>query len=204
MFRHTYGAVWGPTHAPLLPWRRPACHSPHCSIRLALIARRASLDHLARHFERVAGPAPQPPTEPAPPGSDPACSPPQPLPLTPFEQLPAPVLCDLLSLNSVTAPERMIFDAVVRWAEAGGWGREAADSADAAGSSSSCTGAALEAPGGGPSSQQQQQHQQQGPPALAQQQDRHAADDVLHVLSLVRFPLMQPQVRGCQRQGCCE
>ncbi|KAF5828541.1 hypothetical protein DUNSADRAFT_17460 [Dunaliella salina] len=47
---------------------------------------------------------------------------PPPACLTPFEQLPASVLCDLLALNSVAASEAAIFEAVARWAAAGGFG----------------------------------------------------------------------------------
>eukprot|EP00983_Pelagomonas_calceolata_P131722 1161803-Pelagomonas_calceolata.AAC.19 len=169
--------------------------------------------------------------------SQPAC-------LTPFEQLPASVLCDLLALNSVAASEAVIFEAVARWAAAGGFGggeqgsqghtlgshrgvgggghpRGAGDGIHVNGSSHSCDPPALfslsngdcnygslgeSTPAGAAHRQDSVQcgveHNSHVGPGTAEPQPqhpssssiRHEASDVLRVLSLVRFPLMKPQV----------
>jgi len=178
---------------------------------------------------------------------------------TPFEQLPASVLCDLLTLNSVAAPEVSIFDAVCRWAAAGGWGaggvpwHDSSGGGEAAGGGGVCDGrgSGIRAGTGGEHAPQWKQlggntgdsvlssgtagsrsiggvHRmddeaemtclsslsQQTPtapplmaPASQVQPPSHPSgmssaptrvvhdpSDVLHVLSLVRFPLMKPQV----------
>lgn len=131
------------------------------------------------------------------------------------------MLCDLLALNSVAASEAAIFNAVARWAAAGGWGDRVGEDAQSA-HDTQCAHDTQGAQGSDCSSLERDREEsrecvQGSNRERSCAQDRsastagaapsvnaspwvHDASDVLHVLSLVRFPLMKPQV--CLFEHC--
>ena len=137
-------------------------------------------------------PPPPPPTNTAGPPTN-ACRPPP----TDFECLPLQLLCELLSQNSITVPEQAIFDAVVRWAQAGRLTDVGAVGGDGGGPAASQPAGSSQTCGSSVGHRRRTSFIDDGWEELLYR----SYDDVDKVLCMIRYPLMTPQV--CVRARVC-